>query len=137
MVDRARATWSCIMVGALGMTAHCGDSGANPCSMMVNSSAIRCPDLTYVTVAPAQAEVGGTVAVAALATGEVDAGTTSFSWSAPSGRFADPSSPVTTFTCTAVGKITLTVTAKQEGCTETNPMPVTVNCLAAEGGTPM
>lgn len=137
MVDRARwapfyVFYVALAIATAGMTAHCGNDAANPCGMMVSPSASRCPDLVSVAVSPSQTDVGGSVAVGATVTGAVDAGTVTFSWSAPSGSFADRSSPVTTFTCTAPGIVTVTVKATQEGCSEM--MTASVDCVVAADG---
>ena len=124
-------------LGAVGTVTGCGDGEAatTMCELnltMTNAGVIRCPDLTAVRVGPDAAPVGGTVAVIATAAGVIDAGTTLFAWSAPSGSFGSPSSPVTTFMCTAPGTVTITIAATQEGCSEA--MSTTVDCVAGDGG---
>jgi hypothetical protein len=127
---RVCATW-----GAAGIVAACGNNAANPCDPLAtfnNNSVIHCPQLSSLLVRPERTEVGGSVALIATTTDDLDAGTTAFSWSAPSGKFGDASSLLTTFTCTAPGGVTVTMTARRGACSQT--VSALVDCIASDGG---
>jgi hypothetical protein len=134
-VDWTPTVLACAMCGVALIMAACGNSAASACDPLAafnGSSVIHCPQLGSILVRPENAAVGESVAVSAITTDDLDAGTTMFAWSAPSGTFADPSSPLTTFTCTAPGTVTVTITATREGCTQTSRL--SVDCVAREGG---
>jgi hypothetical protein len=128
-----------VALALAALVVACGDTQATSACAPIPSSVnpasaavIRCPDLTSVRAAPDQAQVGTPVVVVATAVGVIDAGTALFSWSASSGSFGDPAAPITTFTCAAPGRVTLTVAATQDGCSEA--MSTTLDCVAAADG---
>jgi hypothetical protein len=63
---------------------------------------------------------------------DADAEPIMVSWSASSGQFGDASAAETTFTCTAVGSVMVTLTVTHQGCSATVSVPV--DCLGTEGG---
>jgi hypothetical protein len=130
MVDWARLAHGFVSLSVGCLVADCDGNTAGTCDLFADAT--RCPDLTSLQVGPDRAEVGGSVAVTAVVTGGVAGETPVLSWSALSGTFADVSAPITTFTCTVPGRVTVTVTATEQGCTET--MSASVDCVRAADG---
>jgi hypothetical protein len=79
-------------------------------SVMVAGALNICPTLDGVGASPAEVQVGGSVALSALAH-DSDAGPSAltYAWSASSGSFSDPTAQNPTFTCNAPGTATVTV----------------------------
>ena len=67
----------------------------------------ECPVLTQVIVAPRDIPVGQSATVFASAT---DDGILTYVWSSSGGTFADASAKRTTFTCSAAGEQSITIT---------------------------
>jgi hypothetical protein len=132
-VDRTRIVLLSMTIAAAAILAACGNgttSACNPLLNFSNDSVIHCPQLSSILVRPEQSVIGGAVALSATTTDDVDASTTVFLWSAQSGTFADPSSLLTTFTCTAPGNVTITMTATRDACTQT--LSASVDCIALD-----
>lgn len=83
----------------------------------------NCPAITSYTGAPATVSVGGAITVSVSAT-DPDGDPLMFGWSAPSGRFGDTGAPVTTFTCTVSGPVTLTMTITDGQCPSSIRLPI-------------
>lgn len=118
----------CMTLAAAGILFHCGDNPAGQCASTANVQVRRCPNLSSLAIVPNHAAVGGSVAVTASVTSAADGGVPVLAWSASGGTFADPSAPLTTFTCTAPGPAAVTIAATQDGCTET--LTGSVDCAA-------
>jgi hypothetical protein len=99
----ARATTS--VVDLLQCNARVSEAG----SANVNAPTYSCAAVGTVSVSPSETTVGNTVTLAATATGP-NPGSVTYAWSAPSGTFSAPSSPLTSFTCTTQGQVAITVT---------------------------
>jgi NAD(P)-dependent dehydrogenase (short-subunit alcohol dehydrogenase family) len=92
---------------------------------------VACPGLYLadVTVSPLAVAVGDTIAVLANAS-DADAGARTYEWSAPSGRFDDPSAARTIFHCESAGFVTLNLKVLADnGCAENHT--IEVDCLGA------
>ena len=97
----------------------------------------NCPMITSYTGAPATVSVGGSVSVSVSAT-DPDGDALMFGWTAPSGKFGDTGAPVTTFTCTTSGPVTLTMTVTDGQCPSTITLPISCVpfCQVRADGTP-
>lgn len=97
----------------------------------------NCPMITSYTGGPATVSVGGSVNVSVSAT-DPDGDALMFGWTAPSGKFGDTGAPVTTFTCTASGLVTLTMTITDGQCPSTITLPISCVpfCQVRADGTP-
>ena len=100
-------------------------------SVMVNGTLNVCPTIDGIGVNPAEVQVGGSVALSALAH-DSDAGPSAlgFSWTASAGTLSDAAAQSPTFTCSTAGIATLDLTV-----TDGDPDPscaakrsATVNC---------
>jgi len=101
----------------------------------VNGKINFCTDLIKVVVSPLQTSVGNEIDVMAFAV-DVEGDPIEYRWTGTGGSFADPTSPVTTFTCEQVGEQTITITVSDDGfdycdCGWTTP----VTCVDGGGGT--
>ncbi len=85
-----------------------------------------CPDVNFLFVAPLQTAVGGPISVEADAE-DPDGDTITFVWSATDGSFADEEAAATSYTCSAPGEQTITVTINDGGNCATMHQAV-VNC---------
>jgi len=85
--------------------------GAATGSVLVNGTLNVCPVADGISASPAEVAVGGSVSLAAMAH-DADAGPAAlaYQWSAPSGMFSSTTVPNPTFTCTAGGAVTLSLT---------------------------
>jgi hypothetical protein len=98
--------------------------------VVVSTTVQRCPRLTSLGASPASVDVGSWLALTAwggVAGGDVP----TYAWQAPSGRIADPRSPVTRFECTAPGPVTITCVVANDGCEDR--LSVSVDCTAPAG----
>ena len=79
------------------------------------SIGVSCHDTPLVSflVSPLSASVGAYV-IGQAVSARPDGGPLTLTWSAPSGTFADPSAPQTTFTCTQAGPVTLTLRVEDD-----------------------
>lgn len=95
------------------------------------SIGVSCRDTPLVSflVSPLAASVGAYV-IGQAVSARPDAGSLTFTWSAPSGTFADPSASQTTFTCTQAGPVKLTLQVEDdERCQQSYSSLVT--CFSA------
>jgi hypothetical protein len=96
-----------------------------------------CPVADALSANPSQVAVGSSLALSGAAH-DADQGPSplSYQWTASSGTFSDPSAQNPTFTCTAIGSATITLTVSDgdthPGCAAT--LSATVMCSATEGG---
>ena len=93
-------------------------------SALINGSTFNCATWTSLSATPSETTVGTSVSIGALATGP-NPGALTYAWSAPSGSFSNAASGSTSFTCTAPGPVTLTVTASD------GPVPAGSACNPA------
>ncbi|MCL2448398.1 MAG: hypothetical protein FWD17_05575, partial [Polyangiaceae bacterium] len=97
-------------------------------SVTVNGTLNLCPNVDSLSATPNQANVGSSVSIAAVAS-DPDNGPSAltYGWTASSGTVADPTSASTTFTCTAAGTATLTLSASDgdPACVTTSTVQVT------------
>jgi len=79
-------------------------------SVMVSGALNICPTIDSLSANPSEVQVGGTVALSALAH-DSDAGPSalSFAWTTTAGTFSDASAQNPTFTCTTPGTATVTL----------------------------
>jgi hypothetical protein len=75
---------------------------------LVNGTNFDCAAWNNVSASPTETTVGNQVMLTATAAGPVPANLT-YSWSAPSGSFGNSSAANTTFSCTAVGAVNVTL----------------------------
>jgi hypothetical protein len=96
-----------------------------------------CPTVTSYSGAPATISIGGSVAIAVSAS-DADGNALTFSWTAPSGTFADATAPSTLFTCAAPGVTTLTVAVSDGMCESGAALVITCVpfCAVRPDGTP-
>jgi hypothetical protein len=101
-------------------------------SVIVNGTIIEgdnCPLLTSWVASPLQTSVGGAIDVAATAVDADVRDMLTYSWSAPTGTFANPMAATTQFICGAGGPVTLTVVVSDNHsptpCTTSMTFPVT------------
>jgi len=100
----------------------------------VNGSFNFCADLLKVVVAPLQTSVGNQIDVYARAA-DIEADPIEYLWTGTGGSFANPTSPLTTYTCEEVGDQTITITVSDDGfeycdCNWT----VDIKCVDGSGG---
>jgi acid phosphatase len=102
-------------------------------SALISANTFNCGSVTSVSASPAEITLGFPVSLAATATGPNPSALT-YSWSATSGSFDNPSSATPNFTCSAPGVATLTVTvsdgAVPDGgaCPASSTSTVNVQC---------
>jgi hypothetical protein len=116
----------------VALTCHGGSGGHVLVTIKVQQ---QCPTfaVTSYSVSPLSASVGGDIDVSAM-TSASDGGIVSFSWTAPSGTFADPTAAHTTYMCGRAGPIALQVTASLDACFDSKA--ITVSCGADAGAPP-
>jgi len=85
-----------------------------------------CPDVDFLFVAPLQTAVGGPISVEAHAS-DSDGDTISYAWTATDGEFDATDDASATYTCSAPGEQTITVTINDGGSCTTMHQAV-VNC---------
>jgi hypothetical protein len=104
----------------------CQLTGTTGNGMVQITVGIQCPGLTVTpTGSPLTVSVGGVVHVSAMAEDATDGGPLTYHWAALKGMFADPNSPMTTYTCTQAGAVSLVVTVSNGDCQDVGEMPVT------------
>jgi hypothetical protein len=108
---------------SLSLTLGCATKGGDA----LVTGVFACHLISSVVVAPEQTSVGGGVTVAAQPI-DLDAGALTYSWTATSGTFANPSASNTTFVCGTAGSIAVTVTATSGQCSDRIAMAV--QCVA-------
>jgi hypothetical protein len=109
---------SCEGSASFAVTAHttttvavqlgCTAAGMGGPGTVVSGTLFDCASWNTVTASPAETTVGSSVALAATATGPIQANV-SYSWSAPSGQISGATSANATFTCTAPGPVSVTL----------------------------
>ncbi|MES1205401.1 MAG: hypothetical protein ABUS79_05640 [Pseudomonadota bacterium] len=101
--------------------------------IMVDGRFDNCP-MVNVTASPLTTGVGGVISLSAVGS-DLDGDALTYAWTgAPVvGTFNPANAASSSFTCTAVGPSTLTVTVSDGRCTSTNVVAVT--CVSAGGGT--
>jgi hypothetical protein len=90
---------------ALQCTTPASEAG----SVVVGGSTYACASVSSLSASPAETTVGFYAALSATASGPTPSAIT-YAWSAPSGTFGAPTAAQTTFTCTAVGPVPVTLT---------------------------
>jgi hypothetical protein len=103
--------------------------GCNPATggsrvSLVTGQFFYCATINGLTAAPLETQVGGTIALSALASAPIAANLT-YAWSSPSGSFDQPSAPSANFTCTAAGQVAITLTVAD------GPVPTGSACSPA------
>ena len=95
-----------------------------------------CPRVDALSANPGGVVVGGALALAAAAH-DLDAGpmALAFHWTATSGTISDPAGRSPTFTCTAAGTATITLTVSDGDCGDVGSL--TVTCSSAPVRTPV
>jgi hypothetical protein len=117
----------------LGIGCHEGGGDGGEGKVVI-SIGIVCPAFRILswTISPLMATVGGTITVSANAPPLASGAPASYRWSASGGgAFADPQAASTVYTCTTPGAYTLSVTASNDVCRDTQSVPIT--CVA-DGG---
>jgi uncharacterized repeat protein (TIGR04052 family) len=95
---------------------------------IVSRPGTACPDVAFLSASPLQTSVGAAISLFAGATGS--AAGVSVGWTASAGAVANPNVADTTYTCTAVGTVTLTFAVTQgQSCRDSESVQVT--CVAA------
>lgn len=106
------------LVSALSFTqlAGCGDyfgtvelpnitpsiSGNQPADLNAEISFNKCPEIRFVLAAPTDMKIGQSGSLLSQAS-DPEGDTIAYTWTATSGEVADPSAPVTSYTCTESG----------------------------------
>ncbi len=93
---------------------------------LVSGTSFDCAAVGSVSAIPAETSVGGHIALSASASAPVASALT-YAWSASSGTIGQPGASSTTFTCTAPGVVSVTVTAAD------GPVPAGFACNASLG----
>lgn len=127
-------------VSHVGVQLQCSASGTGGQGTTGNGTTFDCAAWDSVTANPLEATVGQSVALAATASGP-NPSLLTYAWSAPSGSFSAAGAATSTFTCTEVGPVLVTLTvgdgAVPAGST-CNPAETTnsftVTCDATDGG---
>jgi len=94
----------------------------NACGISFNV----CPGVDSIEVTPLETRVGSSITLRSAAS-DVDNAPQplTYLWSATAGAIAAPDQPNTTFTCTAAGMATITLTISDGDCTDSRSVPVT------------
>jgi hypothetical protein len=104
---------------------------------LINGTLNVCPTIDGVSAAPAEVLVGGTVALGAMAhDSDAAPAALTYAWTASSGTLSSSTDPSPTFTCTAPGTATLTLTVSDgdatPGCDATQTVQVTCTQLFSQ-----
>lgn len=111
----------------------CHEAGRNG-SVSVNGTVNVCPTVDGIGASPAEAAIGGTIALAGSAH-DTDSGPSalSYAWTASSGTLSSATAQNPTFTCTTVGMATITLSVSDgdpaASCADT--VTAQVNCTVA------
>lgn len=109
-------------------------------SVLVNGQLNLCPTIDGININPAEVQVGGTIAISALAhdTDAAPAALT-YGWTASGGTLSSSSVASPTFTCTAPGTVTLKLSVSDgdptAACADTLSAQVTCTVVAKTPGT--
>ncbi len=109
-------------------------------SVYVSGNLNVCPTIDGIGTNPAEVQVGGTLALTALAH-DTDAGPAplTFAWQASAGALSDPTAQNPAFTCKAVGPATVTLTVSDgdpaASCAATTTTQVNCTAVAKTPGT--
>jgi hypothetical protein len=109
-----------------------GSTDGNDSSVMVGVTFNSCPNIAATTASPPEAPVGGMIMVTVAANDPDPADKLTYAWTAPSGAFAMPGAPGTTYTCAAIGSQTLTVKVSDGQCVQ--PVMFDVICTGPDAG---
>ena len=101
-------------------------------SVQINVNVNHCPTASG-GASPLMTMIGNTITLTAT-TFDPDGDLVSVKWTADSGTISDALVPVTTFTCTVGGPVTITLTASDGSCTIKQMLPV--YCLGIPDGGP-
>jgi hypothetical protein len=121
-------------VATLALSCH---QAATNGSLQVNGVINICPVADGISANPAQVAVGSSIALSASAH-DSDNGPSAlaYSWTASSGTFSDPTSATPTFTCTAPGTVTLTLSVSDgdtaANCADSTTASVTCSVTSAQ-----
>jgi hypothetical protein len=101
---------------------RCVSPGADSGSAAFNGQTFNCATANGIAASPSEATVGGSMALTATPASAPDPTAVTYAWSAPSGTFSAASGQSTTFTCTAPGAVTITLTVAD------GPVPSGASC---------
>jgi hypothetical protein len=101
-------------------------------SVVVGGTFNNCPALVSYTAAPLAVATNGIITVGATASDLDPMTTLTYAWTATGGSFASAASAATTYTCSAAGAQTLTITVSDGTCTDS--ATISVSCVALSCG---
>jgi len=109
-------------------------------SVLVSGVLNVCPVIDSLSASPAEVQVGGTVALSALAhDSDVGPGAVSYTWTASAGTLSDSSAQNPTFTCTTPGNATVTLSVSDGdpavSCADKQTAHITCSVAAKAAGT--
>jgi len=109
-------------------------------SVLVSGVLNVCPVIDSLSAAPSEVQVGGTVALAALAhDSDVAPSALGYSWSASAGTLSDASAQNPTFTCTTPGTATVTLSVSDgdpaASCADKQTAQITCSVAPKAAGT--
>lgn len=107
-VGSAQFTVMSQMTANVSVALQCNVAVSEAGSAQINGTTYNCASVSYISANPAEVTIGGTVAIAAVASAPNPAGIT-YAWSAPSGSFDTPNAASANFNCTTAGAVTLTL----------------------------
>jgi hypothetical protein len=112
----------------VGVALACSTGGADAGTVTVTATGAECPTIDQVSALPAIASVGGSMSLLGAARG-LDPGALVYAWTATGGSMANASSPDATFTCTAIGPMTIDLSVSDgsdaAGCSASQAVTVT------------
>lgn len=118
----------------------CSSSTEGAHVTLVNGTTFNCAAWNDVSASPTQTSVGDSVMLSATASGPVASALT-YNWSAASGTFANNTAAQTTFTCTKVGMVNVTLVVGDgpvptgSSCDDSlDTRVIAIQCLAAPDG---
>jgi hypothetical protein len=120
---------------------QCSPSPVDAGSATISGQTFNCGVVNGIAASPSETTLGASVSLQGTAVG-ADPGRLTYAWSAPSGTFSAPTAAATSFTCTAPGPVSVTLTVSDgpvpDGGT-CNPAlsssTVTITCDPPLGGT--
>jgi hypothetical protein len=116
----------------------------------ISGSVNVCPRIDALSIEPAETTVGGTIALASEITDSDQLPSpAAYSWTSSSGTLDGATTALSTFTCTAAGPVTVTLSVSDGDCSDsvsatvtcldagpTPPPAIKVNEIESNGGTP-